>query len=205
MKETIEKRFVSVNCTTRRCPFTETCTQLKAELVKTRDDDDFDIILVGQGAGEKEAASRSPFTGPAGRLLRTELKPLIIEEKLNIILDNIIRCRPLDERGKNRAPTEEEVRYCIGHLWWIIETYKPTLIVPLGASATHSVAPNLKGRTITSLRGKIHYYNNRMVYPTYHPAACLHADKERGEAIRQNIQRDLKDAVSSALGQLNLL
>lgn len=201
----IEKQFISVNCNSTRCPFRTSCTQLRAELVKTRDDDEVDIMFVGQGAGENEDKTRKPFTGPAGRVLREEVKPLLEDECLNIMLDNIIRCRPLDENNKNRAPTETEVAHCIGYLWWMIETYNPTIVVTLGGSATHAVAPHLKGRSISSLRGKSYYQGDCLVYPTYHPAACLHAGGERGIALRQTMQRDIRDAVTQSLGQVRLL
>ena len=150
----MRKNFTPPTCTTNLCPYFGKCALLMTEIVCSRDDNNIDVMFVGQGAGEKEHLTHKPFTGPAGKLLREKLLPKILSNKLNIVLDNTIRCRPLDEKGKNRPPTKEEVTFCLPYLWKQIEELKPLMVVPLGASAAGDLVPMLYKKSITSVRGK---------------------------------------------------
>lgn len=200
-----KKELIPVDCQSLACPFVNNCPQLRTEIVRTRDDYNIDLCFVGQGAGEKEVKLQRPFVGPAGKVLRNEIKPLLDREKLNIILDNTIRARPQDERGKNRAPETHEVDHCIDFLWEIIDSYGPRIVIPLGASATGDLIPMLKGKPISSSRGKVFKYRGRIIIPTYHPAASLHAGEERGAELRAKMVQDIKDALAYKDDQMRLL
>lgn len=199
-----KKELKPVPCTSQACPFRRDCPKLRTEIVFTRDDQEIDVCFVGQGAGEKEVKLQRPFVGPAGKVLRSEVKPLL-DQGLNIILDNTIRARPRDERGKNRAPEEHEVAHCIDFLWNIIEEYSPRVIIPLGASATGDLIPNLRGKPISASRGKIFTYRGHKIMPTYHPAACLHAGNERGAELRAKMAADIRSAIDHREAQMRLI
>ena len=194
----INKAFKSVDCKEIACTFFDKCNHVATEIVKCRKSDRIDIMFVGQGAGAKEDSNGKPFQGSAGILLRTKLKPLIEKHELNIILDNIIRSRPLDSKGKNRAPTEKEVQFCIKHLWDRIEEFKPTIVVPLGKSATEAMIPNkAKGKSISALRGSFYQEGGVRYLPTFHPAAILHCgDEERKVELEKSMCRDIERAVA---------
>jgi len=190
-----KKILLPVACTSTTCPFHRECPKLNTEMVKTREDDEFDACFVGQGAGEQEVKLVRPFVGPAGKVLRNVVKP-ILDQGLNIILDNTIRARPRDERGKNRAPEVHEVEHCIDFLWNIIDSYSPRVIIPLGTSATGDLIPSLRGKPISSSRGKVFKFRSHIVIPTYHPAASLHAGEERGAILRSKMSEDIANALS---------
>lgn len=201
-----DKKFVPVSCQNQLCPFYNGCAMLQTEVVKARVDDSIDIMLVGQGAGEKEHLTHHPFTGPAGRVLREKLLPRLRSNKLNIILDNTIRSRPLDEKGKNRAPTKNEVELCIPFLWKRIEEYKPAVVVPLGASAAGDVVPSLSGKPISAIRGKKYTFRGVTFIPTFHPAAILHArNPEVVLNYHEKIEQDLDLAISETESQMRLI
>lgn len=200
-----KKELLPVACHSQICPFRKSCPKLRTEIVRVRDDEEIDICFVGQGAGEKEVYLQRPFVGPAGKVLRNEIKPLLDRERLNIILDNTIRARPRDERGKNRAPEEHEVAHCIDFLWDIIDSYRPRVIIPLGASATGDLIPSLRGKPISSTRGKVFKHRGHTIIPTYHPAASLHAGEERGAILKSKMIEDIKTALQYKEDQMRLL
>lgn len=194
----MNKFYYPVDCNNVKCPFFHTCCKCATEVVKFRNSETIDIMFVGQGAGAEEDKVGRPFQGRAGKLLREKLKPLLEEFNLNIILDNTIRARPLDEYGKNRAPTDKELQYCIGFLRKVIKTFKPNVIVTLGLSATGSLVPELKNVPISHSRGHIYHVNSQKIIPTYHPAAVLHTPKmETKLMIEKAMIADIKMAIDS--------
>lgn len=196
----LEKEFIKPNCTKIACAFYGKCCHCAAEVVKTSTTEGCDLMFIGQGAGAEEDQKGKPFQGPAGRVLRTKTKVYLEKEKLNIVLDNTIRSRPLDITGKNRAPTEKEVEHCQDFVWQNIDNLKPRVIVPLGASATHTMLPETRGKSISSLRGKVYHRGGWTFMPTFHPAAILHCREEEKKAmLNASIDKDLDDAVKLAL------
>jgi DNA polymerase len=201
-----KKEFIETKCACPFCSFYKDCALLQTEVVKSRDEDTIDIMFVGQGAGEKEHLTHHPFTGPAGRVLRVKLLPRLEAKKLNIILDNTIRSRPLDEKNKNRAPTADEVANCLPILWQRIGAYKPSIIVPLGASAAGDCVPSLNGKKISAVRGKIYSYKGYKFLPTFHPAAILHCgEQDTISMYHAKIDEDLDLAIKETGGQLRLI
>lgn len=195
---TYKKEFISTICRSPSCAHRTTCALLKAEIVKTNTNNKIDIMFVGQGAGEQEALTQRPFVGPAGKVLREEIKPFL-DRGINIILDNTVKCRPTDENGKNRAPIPSESNICINHLWKTISDYAPKIIVTLGASATGDVITTVKDTPISGLRGKVIKFRGNVIIPTYHPAACLHAKGEKAEMLRNKLRQDIAFAYDNAM------
>lgn len=193
------KFHISPSCEDRTCPFWSKCPKLQTEVVKFNDSTNIDILFIGQGAGEDEERTHKPFVGRAGRVLREELKPKLEQYKLNIALDNTIRARPLDENHKNRPPTELEVGHCLPIIWATIEELQPSIIVPLGASASWDMVPKLRNRRIGSIHGRRFEYRGYMFIPAYHPAACLHAGGEKADELKCAMNGDIDFAIREAL------
>lgn len=191
-----KKEYKSVECNHIACTFYGKCSKCATEIVKTRDDNNIDLFFIGQGAGAEEDKNGRPFQGPAGRLLRSKLKPYLENKNLNIILDNTIRSRPLDQDGKNRAPTEKELTFCKDFVWQRIIEFKPKIVIPLGASATQTMIPEFKNSSISSVRGNTATCNGFTFLPTFHPAAILHAgEMERKLAIEATMIKDFEEAI----------
>jgi len=203
----MQKEYVPVECNKIACTFYNNCHRCATEIVRMREEDPaIDIMFIGQGAGAQEDANGRPFQGPAGKLLRQKVKPLLETHQLNIILDNTIRSRPLDENGKNRAPTDKELTFCLDFVWQRIETYKPTWIIPLGSSATASMLPDTKGLPIGSVRGRDYNRNGYKFLPTYHPAAILHcSEQERKGMLEAVMCGDIAKICNSISFNSNLL
>ena len=68
-------------------------------------------MVWGMCPGAHEDKQRMAFVGPAGRLLwSTAQEADLVRSDFDI--QNVVRCRPTDARGKNRDPTKRELQCC---------------------------------------------------------------------------------------------
>lgn len=115
---------------------------------------DTPMLLIGEGPGEQEDATGTPFVGRAGVLLDKALRDNGITRK-HVYICNIIKCRATlleDGRVTNRPPHQDEVDACNGWLTHQIEIIKPLVIVCVGRPAAELMIH--KGFGITAERGK---------------------------------------------------
>jgi DNA polymerase len=126
------------------------------------------VMFVGEAPGANEDEQGLPFVGRAGKLL-DQIVDAIGFDRDEIYVANILKCRP----PGNRDPKPEEIAACTPYLEQQIELIQPKIICALGRFAAGFLTGN-PGAPMGQLRGKIHYYRDRiMVLPTYHPAALL--------------------------------
>lgn len=126
-----------------------------------------DVMLIGEGPGQKEDEQGRPFVGPAGQLLDEMLKEIGIQRK-EVFIANVVKCRP----PRNRDPKPEEQEACIGYLRRQVAMIRPKIIVCLGRIAAGVI---LK-RTVYMTRenGIWTEKNGFWILPTFHPASLLH-------------------------------
>ena len=148
----------------RKCSLCETRTQT----VFARGNGRTRVLFVGEAPGADEDRQGFPFVGRAGQLLDQIIDAAGFDREA-VYVANILKCRP----PQNRDPRPEETAACTGYLEEQIELVNPKIICALGRHA----AQFLTGKPdapMGQLRGRIHYYRDRiMVVPTYHPAALL--------------------------------
>lgn len=149
------------------------CNCLKCPLGKTRKNFVFgsgninsDVLILGEGPGEKEDEAGLPFVGRSGDLL-TDILAAIKFKRDEVYIANIVKCRP----PGNRAPFSSEMEKCIPYLKKQIEIIDPKVILCLGLTAAQGLLR--KKDTLTNLRGQIFEFEGRKVMVTYHPAALL--------------------------------
>lgn len=111
---------------------------LKAELrpeVPTVGPEKALVAFVGASPGRVEAARREPFIGPGGETFReVYLKPLDLKRE-EVVIMNAVPKLLLDERGRTREPTDEEIADWRGWLSKELETKRPKVVVALGQTA----------------------------------------------------------------------
>tara|TARA_Y100000590_G_C15667948_1_gene995163 strand:+ start:387 stop:1106 length:720 start_codon:yes stop_codon:yes gene_type:complete len=129
-----------------------------------------EIMLVGEGPGQKEDEIGKPFVGDAGILLNKMLEAIKIKRS-NIYITNVVNFRP----PNNRKPEPSEIsRYSI-YLREHIAIIKPKILILMGSTAMESLLGNkIK---ISKERGKWKdiIINNKS-FPTiitFHPAYLL--------------------------------
>lgn len=147
-----------------RCGLCKTRTQVVFARGRARNR----VMFIGEAPGADEDRLGSPFVGRAGKLL-DQIIDAIGFQRDEIYVANILKCRP----PKNRDPLPDEIASCTPYLERQIELVEPKIICALGRFAAQFLTGQPKA-TMGQLRGKIHYYKDRiMVLPTYHPAALL--------------------------------
>ena len=156
------------------------------------------ILNIGEAPGADEDRTGKPWQGKTGQLLQKTYKKLgvdLFEDCLNI---NACHCRPMDEKGNNRTPTNQEVENCRRTTLKIIREARPHTIVLLGNAAVYSLLghrwkKNLGG--INKWRGRTIPDRdfNAWVCPTFHPSYIERSDPGSVEEVIW--QQDLEQII----------
>ena len=128
------------------------------------------IMLVGEGPGEKEDIQGKPFVGDAGILLNKMLNAIKIKRE-NIYITNVVNYRP----PKNRKPEISEINRYSVFLREHISIINPKILILMGSTAMEALfGQKLK---ISKERGKwkeiIINQKTFLTILTFHPAYLL--------------------------------
>jgi uracil-DNA glycosylase family 4 len=98
-----------------------------------------------------------------------------VEETHNFVTTGgvVHNCRP----PKNRDPLPDEIAACRPWLDAQIRLVDPRVVVTLGNFAAKTLLETTTG--ISRLRGRTYPFQGRVLLPTFHPAAALHAQGRR--------------------------
>lgn len=129
-----------------------------------------ELMIVGEGPGEKEDQMGKPFVGDTGTLLNKMLKAIDIERE-KIYITNVVNFRP----PNNRKPEPAEITRYSEFLKTHISIINPKILVLMGSTAMESLfGSKIK---ISKERGiwKELIVNNKkyLVMITFHPAYLL--------------------------------
>ena len=128
------------------------------------------LMIVGEGPGQKEDEIGKPFVGDAGILLTKMLKAINLNRN-NVYITNVVNYRP----PNNRKPESSEIMRYSEFLREHINIIKPKILVLMGSTAMESLfGQSLK---ISKERGKWkELIINQKTYQTiltFHPAYLL--------------------------------
>ena len=134
-----------------------------------------ELMFVGEAPGFHEDRQGLPFVGPSGQLLNRLLAGIGLRRE-DVYICNVVRCHP----PGNRDPHPDEIAACRDWLDGTIRLIDPKVVVTLGNFAARTLLETATG--ITRLRGRTYPFQDRVLLPTFHPAAALRADTSgRGE------------------------
>jgi len=174
-------------CNNKKCPQWKTCCRLPTEYQVRHDTD---ILFYGIGAGKKEEELKRPFVGPAGRRLKYIIKWVMDNHgPFTFALSNNVRFHPKDEKGRDRAPTKEEMDICINHLTDDILYLLPSAIMPLGLVAYNTFIDDRPAKSVAEMHGKVRYdvFGDMLYVGTYHPSWII---RQVGSGIGSNFPTD---------------
>ena len=136
-----------------------------------------EILLVGEGPGEREDLEGVPFVGKAGQLLDDMLKIIGLDRKSNVYIANVVKCRP----PGNRDPLHQEQNACLPWLREQFRLIRPKIVLCLGRIAAGAlIHPDFR---ITSEHGQWFEKNGVFFMALYHPAALLRDENKRPETF----------------------
>jgi uracil-DNA glycosylase family 4 len=156
----------AAGCT--RCRLRESRTQV----VFGQGDPHADLMFVGEAPGFHEDRQGVPFVGPSGQLLNRLLEGIGLRRE-DVYICNVVKSRP----PQNRDPQPDEIAACRPWLDAQIRLVDPKVVVTLGNFAAKTLLETTTG--ITRLRGQTYPFQGRILLPTFHPAAALHAQGRR--------------------------
>ena len=168
------KTFKEFNNAIRNCHKCSLCDDKNNKVVIGRGGEQIkvplDLLIISEASGADEAKAGLPYQGRAGKVFDNWIKLININNWMAV---NTVKNRPVDENGKNRAPTDEEIKACSFWLFKQIELYRPKKILCLGNIALHTVTGTEDG-ILTAVKNKKEYlYNGIKVYTFLHPAYVL--------------------------------
>lgn len=148
-----------------------------------------DLMFVGEGPGKNEDLEGLPFVGRAGKLLNHLLGEVGLE-RTDVYIANVVKCRP----PGNRDPLPDEIAACKHFLADQIRLVDPAVVMTMGNFSTKLLLKTTTG--ITRMRGQVIPWWNRVVIPTFHPAAALRNGQTMVETMRTDFQLAV-DTISS--------
>ncbi len=165
------------------------------KLVFSDGDNQSQIMIIGEGPGQKEDEAGKPFVGDAGMLLNKMLKAINIERG-KVYITNVVNYRP----PNNRKPEPAEVSRYSNFLRKHISIIDPKILILMGSTAMESLfGSKIK---ITKERGnwKDIIINNKtyLCMITFHPAYLLRQPEQKKYSWA-----DLKE-VKKKIDELNL-
>jgi DNA polymerase len=146
--------------------------QSRTQVVFGQGDPRADLMFVGEAPGFHEDRQGIPFVGPSGQLLNRLLEGIGLRRQ-DVYICNLVKSRP----PQNRDPQPDEIAACRPWLDAQIRLVDPKVVVTLGNFAAKTLLETTTG--ITRLRGQTYPFQGRVLLPTFHPAAALHAQGRR--------------------------
>ncbi len=156
------------------------------------------ILNIGEAPGETEDKKGKQWQGKVGQRLRKAYKKLGIDLFEDCLNFNAVNCRPTDNKGNNRSPTNNEILCCRQRVLKVIEEYKPKVIVLFGQAALESVI----GWRWTKQLGNISKWRGFTIpdqhfkawlCPTFHPS---YVERQQDSPELETIwMKDLKRAI----------
>ena len=154
----------------KKCPLKKADRFVPPDIVKGAD-----IIFVGEAPGATEVIQHKPFVGKTGKKLRGVIN------KLDILysVTNCCHCRPINEKGDNRAPTLSEMKCCSQMLFDELENYKDIVIV--GGVALAILFPDVR---LSDVVGSIIRKDGKRYLVVYHPSYIDRVPEEEEDWLR---------------------
>jgi uracil-DNA glycosylase len=162
------ERVAAEAATCTRCRLQESRTQV----VFGQGSPTAELMFVGEAPGFHEDRQGLPFVGPSGQLLNRLLAGIGLARE-DVYICNVIKSRP----PGNRDPLPDEIAACRPWLDTQIRLVDPQVVVTLGNFAAKTLLETATG--ISRLRGRTYPFQGRVLLPTFHPAAALHAQGRR--------------------------
>tara|TARA_Y100000590_G_scaffold467754_1_gene647773 strand:- start:614 stop:1318 length:705 start_codon:yes stop_codon:yes gene_type:complete len=171
-KPTLENTKLNLEYLKKKLQKIENCELKKnaSRLVFSDGNEQSQIMIIGEGPGQKEDEIGKPFVGDAGNLLNKMLKAINIKRD-KIYITNVVNYRP----PKNRKPEPNEINRYSQFLKEHISIINPKIIILMGSTAMEAILGSNK--KISKERGQwkevIIKQKNFKVIVTFHPAYLL--------------------------------
>lgn len=162
-----------------------------------------EVLILGEAPGEDEDRSGQQFVGRSGEIIR----PLVEDRGVEVAWDNVCRTRPVDGKGRNRAPTFQEIECYRPSVTESIERLKPKAIIAAGGVPFNwAFGSGFRMSTARGRRFPLRVGSHVCwLYPVMHPAWVLRVRDQKGGAKSvpgEEHVKDFEDDVARAFDDL---
>lgn len=136
------------------------------------------LVAAGTASAADEAAGQ-PLTGEPGKLLDNMLAAVGMSRATDVYVTTLVKCRPANANGGDRAPTAEEAAACRPFLERERELSGARLVLTLGQVAADGLLGKPLSEPLAGARGAVHRLGSVPMVATLHPGELLRrgADK----------------------------
>ncbi|MCC7598976.1 uracil-DNA glycosylase [Janthinobacterium sp. FW305-129] len=150
-----------------KCARCDLCKTRKG-VVMGRGDRQGDWLMLASSPSRLEEREGRALPGEQGKLLDNMLKAIAVDAGSDVYISHLLKCRPLDEAGQERLPTEAESAACRPYFERELALLQPRTILTLGSMAAAGINPGEK-----PVRGTVRQLGNASVVATFHPEQLL--------------------------------
>ncbi|KAB8045348.1 uracil-DNA glycosylase [Janthinobacterium aquaticum] len=159
-----------------KCTRCDLCKSRKG-VVMGRGNRQADWLMLASSPSRLEEREQRALPGDQGKLLDNMLKAIDLDTGRDTYVTHLLKCRPLDEAGQERLPTQAESAACRPYFERELALLQPRTIVTLGSMAAAGMMPTEK-----PVRGKVRQLGAMSLIATFHPEALLQDDTGRAKA-----------------------
>jgi DNA polymerase len=136
------------------------------------------LVAAGTASAADEKAGQL-LSGDPGKLLDNMLAAVGMSRETDVYVTTLVKCRPANANGGDRAPTLEEAAACRPYLERERELTGAATVLTLGQVATNGLLGKPLAEPLAGSRGKLHRLGEVPMVATLHPAELLRrgADK----------------------------
>lgn len=145
------------------------------------------ITLVGEAPGEEEERQQKPFVGRAGKNLDCLLAGVGLTREI-IFVTNLLKYRPISQKGTNRTPSAREIRNARLYLLEELKILTPRITVCLGLSAARALLGET-GIKMSEVHNQIFQKHSFTIFVTYHPSPFNYMIPNKRRAMEEAFNR----------------
>jgi DNA polymerase len=159
-----------------KCARCDLCKTRKGVVMGRGDRQGAWLMLASSPSRLEEREGRA-LPGEQGKLLDNMLKAIDVDAGSDVYITHLLKCRPLDEAGQERLPTEAESAACRPYFERELALLQPRTIVTLGSMAAAGINPGEK-----PVRGTVRQLGSASVVATFHPEMLLQDETGKAKA-----------------------
>lgn len=130
------------------------------------------LIAAGTPSALDEQAGQ-PLTGDPGKLLDNMLHAVGLSRERDAYVTPLVKCRPVNARGGERAPTPDEITACRPFLERELALTGATTVLTMGQVAANGLLGRALTEPLAGVRGQVHALNEVPLVATLHPGELL--------------------------------
>jgi len=130
------------------------------------------LIAAGTPSALDEQAGQ-PLTGDPGKLLGNMLHAVGLSRERDAYVTPLVKCRPVNAKGGERAPTPEEITACRPFLERELALTGATTVLTMGQVAANGLLGRALNEPLAGVRGQVHALNEVPLVATLHPGELL--------------------------------